>query len=112
MNSRKICKNLIHLKKGDRVELTNCFFSSPEMMTKAAKNGFPNYIPQGVFISTNKDGANVMLDVNAMVDINHKWSTKEKDMQSFDGKKITQEQGSRIVTDLDADNIILIYKNK
>lgn len=108
MNSTNICTNLYDLKKGNRIELTNCFFSSQEMKHKAAQNGFPNYKPQGHFLSINKDGGNVMLDVNAMLNINHKYSTNEKDMIVFDGIKITQEEGSRIVTDLNANNILIL----
>lgn len=107
MNSGSVLPDLKSLRKGDRVQLTNCYWSSEQMKDKAAKNGFKNYVPTGVFHSINKYGANVILDVNAMMSID-KQLGNEYVSELFEGEKMTKDQFSRIVTDLDVDNIIKI----
>ncbi len=96
------------LNVGDLVMLTNCYYSTAEMKAVAAKNGFYNYKPVGIVYSKSGNTINVLMNVNAHLNIDHQWSDVEA-MSEFEGKLIPQEMASRIVTELEAENIVRMH---
>ena len=96
------------LNVGDLVMLRNCYYSTSEMKEKAKKNGFYNFKPVGIVYSKEENRINVLMNVNAHLNIDHRWSDIQA-MSEFEGKLIPQEMASRIVTELEAENIVRMY---